>query len=67
MIRVKWIAYLILAFLVPMFIFVFNKTPNYSLLRFHHQDSLMAAVTIAILMHFGMTVLYKPEKVDPHI
>lgn len=52
LLKVKWLAQLMLAFYVPLLVFVANTTPNYRILRFNQDITTILLVVLVILIHF---------------
>ena len=52
LLKVKWLAQLMLAFYVPLLVFVANTTPNYRILRFNQDITTILLVALGILLHF---------------
>ena len=55
LLKVKWLANLMLAFYVPLLVFVANTTPNYRILRFNQDMSTILLVALGILLHFYLS------------
>ena len=55
LLKVKWLANLMLAFYVPLLVFVANTTPNYRILRFNQDLSTIILVAVGILLHFYLS------------
>jgi hypothetical protein len=52
LLKVKWLANLMIAFYVPLLVFVANTTPNYRILRFNQDITTILLVALGILLHF---------------
>ena len=55
LLKVKWLANLMLAFYVPLLVFVANSTPNYRILRFNQDIATILLVVLGILLHFYLS------------
>lgn len=60
LVKVKWLAYLMLAFYVPIFVFLTNQTPNYRILRFTGKPLTIFLVALGTLLHFYQSI-FSPE------
>ena len=64
MLKVKWLAHMILAFFSPMFVFLLNTTPHYYILRFNGDPLIIALLLIATLIHFWFSSFPHQTKID---
>lgn len=64
MLKVKWLANLFLSFGSPMFVFMFNQTPNYSILRFNKSPLVIVLIGVAIIIYFINSTFLARNKID---
>jgi len=64
MINIKWLANLFLSFASPMLVFFFNKTENYSILRFNKEILLIILIGISISIYFMSSIHFMKTKPD---
>ena len=55
LLKVKWLANMMLAFYVPLLVFVANTTPSYRILRFNRDLTTILLVALGILLHFYLS------------
>jgi len=64
LLKVKWLAQLMLAFYVPLLVFVANTTPNYRILRFNQDITTILLVALGILLHFYQSTFSPHQQIQ---
>ena len=57
LLKVKWLAALIIAFVAPVIVFVFNQTSEYHILRFNGDPLTIALLLVGTSIHFYLNII----------
>lgn len=64
LLKVKWLAHLLLAFFVPIAVFIFNRTPEYRIMRFNKDFLTIVIGAVGVGMHYWMSNFAKVSTID---